>query len=376
MSKHLRLLILEDYEDDSLLLLHELKRGGYTIDFQRIDTALGLEQALDNCMWDAILSDYSMPQFTALEALEILQQKAIDLPFIVVSGTVGEDVAVQTMQAGAQDYIMKDNLRRLVPALERGIREAAVRRERKKAEEDLRSTLEELKRRNYELDNFVYKVSHDLRSPLCSIMGLVSLAESEDDIQTLKQYMSLIDNRIQKLDHFIQNILNHSKMLSSAPLITEINLSNIVQECLDELKFLPEADRVQVAIDTSGNTPVFNDELRVSIILKNIVSNAIKYINPDLEVNTIRVAVHSTPEQVSLVVEDNGIGIEEQHLKKIFNMFFRASSKSDGSGLGLYIVKQTIERIGGTITVESNFGQWTRFTITFPNLLNQQVMIA
>jgi DNA-binding response OmpR family regulator len=144
-----------------------------------------------------VISDFNLPQFSATAALQTVQRSGIDLPFIVVSGTVGEDVAVQMLHAGAHDYIMKDNLRRLVPALERSIRDAALRQERLSSDEKLQATLEELKKRNYELDNYVYKVSHDLRSPLCSILGLTNLVRYEGDVDTIKDYVGKIEGRIQ-----------------------------------------------------------------------------------------------------------------------------------------------------------------------------------
>lgn len=136
MTKTLHVLIIEDSEDDAFLLLRELKRGGYEPVFERIETAAAMKEALDKRRWDVIISDYSMPQFSGLAALHLLNEIGCDIPFIIVSGKIGEDVAVEAMKAGAHDYIIKGNLTRLLPAVERELREAEMRGDRKRIEED------------------------------------------------------------------------------------------------------------------------------------------------------------------------------------------------------------------------------------------------
>ncbi len=138
MGIPLRILIVEDSEDDTLLLLRELRRGGYELDHERVDTAASMQAALEKRVWDFVISDHSMPAFSSSAALELLQRNGLDLPFIIVSGKIGEDVAVKAMKAGAHDYIMKDNLARLNTAVDRELREAEERRERRRAQESLR----------------------------------------------------------------------------------------------------------------------------------------------------------------------------------------------------------------------------------------------
>jgi len=143
MSTPLRVLIVEDSENDALLLLRELRSGGYEPDHERVDTAATMEAALDRRDWELVISDHSMPSFSSSAALELLRRKGfVDTPFIIVSGRIGEDAAVAAMKAGAQDYVMKDNLARLNTAIERELREAEVRREKRRAEEKYRSIFE------------------------------------------------------------------------------------------------------------------------------------------------------------------------------------------------------------------------------------------
>ena len=135
MEVKLRVLLIEDSEDDALLLVRTLRRGGYDTTWERVDTAADMEAALDGRSWDLVISDHSMPAFSSSAALGLLRSKGfVDLPFIIVSGQIGEDAAVAAMKAGAHDYLMKDNLARLNSAIERELREAGVRRERRRAQ--------------------------------------------------------------------------------------------------------------------------------------------------------------------------------------------------------------------------------------------------
>lgn len=144
MLKPLRVLLIEDSENDAILLTHHLKKAGYDLALRWVFTSADVQQAIEEQSWDVIIADYNLPQFSGVAVLEILNQKQLDIPFILVSGTIGEEVAVAAMKAGAHDYVMKDNLTRLVPAIERELREAEIRRERKEAEAEVRRQNKEL----------------------------------------------------------------------------------------------------------------------------------------------------------------------------------------------------------------------------------------
>jgi DNA-binding NtrC family response regulator len=147
MPKLLRALVVEDSEDDAFFTVQELARGGFEPEFVRVDTVAGLESALDRQAWDVVISDHSLPGFTSLQALELLKRRQYDIPFIIVSGVIGEETAVKAMKAGASDYVMKSALARLVPSIERELIEAANRRIRRQAEKALR-------RSQYDLNDF------------------------------------------------------------------------------------------------------------------------------------------------------------------------------------------------------------------------------
>jgi DNA-binding NtrC family response regulator len=162
MSERLRVLMVEDSEDDALLVLHELRRGGYKPIHERVDTEAALRAALERQAWDVVLSDFSMPVFNGLAAFEILRQSGLDIPFIFVSGRLGEDTAVEAMRHGAADYVLKHNLARLTPAIRRELREADVRRRRRRQES---RTVLDADQQDFTLNRAVPQAWKDLREP-------------------------------------------------------------------------------------------------------------------------------------------------------------------------------------------------------------------
>jgi len=237
----------------------------------------------------------------------------------------------------------------------------------RQSEEKLRETLRELQTRNHELDHYVYKVSHDLRAPLCSITGLVSLVREESDPATIRHYVNLIDKRVDKSDRFIQSVLDHSRMLNTQTQLSVIDFDAIIGECFDELKYMEGADRLRWRVNVVNQVPFHSDAFRLRIIFKNLISNAIKYMNLRRPDNYIWFSIATNANALRLKVQDNGIGIDQAYVDRIFSMFFRATERSEGSGLGLYIVKQTVQRLGGTISLQSTLDEGTQFSIFLPN---------
>ncbi len=159
MTAPLRVLVVEDSQDDALLMLRELQSSGYTPTYKRVDTAPAMKAALENHTWDLVIADYSMPRFSAPTALTMLQESHLDLPFIIVSGAIGEATAVSAMKAGAHDYVFKGNLSRLGPAVERELRQAEERRERRRAEEQERRLHQELEEQHQQAEKNVRELT-------------------------------------------------------------------------------------------------------------------------------------------------------------------------------------------------------------------------
>ncbi len=239
----------------------------------------------------------------------------------------------------------------------------------KNAEHLLQNTLKELEDRNFELDSFVYKVSHDLRAPLSSMLGLLNLMQIETDQKRLTEYVELMQGRAQKLDNFIKTVLTYSQNLNQGIEPVRINFEKIISQCMDELQYMPLASDIRWALVQTGLSDFYNDEFRLITIFKNFLSNAIKYQKSNEEEGMLNIHAHITDTYVHISIQDNGIGIMPEHLPKVFDMFYRATEKSEGSGLGLYIVKQALDKIKGTVRVESEFGKSTTVFLTIPNQL-------
>ena len=221
---------------------------------------------------------------------------------------------------------------------------------------------------NSELDNYLYKASHDLRAPLTSMLGIVNLSKKEKDPVVLEEYLDLQEQCIKKLDDHIQQILNLSKNVKTRIAAEQISFKCIIHEVFEELSFYEDAFRTRKTINITGSgDDFFSDRYRLKIIFNNLISNALRYSsgNPDAEISIhILISKH----EAKITVRDNGQGIPSKHLDKIFEMFYRATERSSGSGLGLYIVKEMIDKLGGKIQVESEPGKFTEISFSLPNL--------
>ncbi len=231
--------------------------------------------------------------------------------------------------------------------------------------ENLVKTLEELSDRNFELDQLVYRTSHDLRSPLRSILGLVNLYKLEIDDST--EYINKIEDRILKMDEFIKSMLNYSRASRMGIKHELVDIKALLDEAIEGLEFLDGFKKMDIKIQIAGDqSKIYLDQLRLKIVIGNILSNAIKYRNPDLDVNELDIQVRVLKKSLKLTFKDNGIGISKEYLDKVFDMFYRATEQSDGSGLGMYIVKQSIDRLNGKIDLSSELGKGTKISILLP----------
>lgn len=234
-------------------------------------------------------------------------------------------------------------------------------------EQLLTSQNDELTKINAELDRFVYSASHDLRAPLMSVKGLLYMIRTDPDKSNVPQYLELVDQSISKLDHFISDIILYSRNARMEVKLKQIDFNVLVDESFESLKYMEGADAVTVTRSVNAATPFQSDASRLSIIFNNLIANAVHY-RDQRKASTLHIAITTTAEHARLQFADNGIGIAPEHLENIFKMFFRANADSKGSGLGLYIVKGVIEKLGGSISVASTVGLGTAFTIMLPHI--------
>ena len=416
MKNPIKVLIIEDNQDDAKLEIEELKSGGFNVFFELIETRQALREALSNQSWDCIISDFALPQFSGLDALHELKETGLDIPFILISGTIGEEIAVAAMKAGAHDYIMKDNLTRLVPAFERELKEAKLRNQKRKADEALKAslhdlkiqneeyhalnieysflneqlkrTLESIKKMNAELliakskaeesdklkSAFLANMSHEIRTPLNGIMGFSSLLKDPDlSKEKTERFLHIIDSSGKQLLNIINDILDISKIEAGQIYITfnDVNINEIVEELHQQFTKEAELKNLSMVLNPDHLDKIIvtrTDENRLRQIFCNLLSNAIKFTTN----GKIEFGLTIKENFIEFYVRDSGIGIAPGDISIIFEPFRKVASTITqlygGTGLGLAISKALVEKMGGTITLLSNPGEGSKFVFTIPYL--------
>jgi signal transduction histidine kinase len=225
---------------------------------------------------------------------------------------------------------------------------------------------EELTKLNTELDRFMYSTSHDLRSPISSVLGLIQLAKMTNDPNEIRTYMEMMEERLASLNKFIKDISEYSRNARTEIDKQQVKVHKVIHEIVETLKFYPGAEKMKVSIDVDPHFEIATDPTRLQLILSNLISNSFKYVDPYKESPFIKVSAHMNSTHVHFKIEDNGLGIPEAFLPKIFDMFFQAHENSEGSGLGLYIVKEAVAKLNGTIGAKSKLQEGSQFEVRLP----------
>ncbi|MFM7824081.1 MAG: ATP-binding protein [Bacteroidota bacterium] len=247
----------------------------------------------------------------------------------------------------------------------------SLNREMREAREDVENKNSELRKINTELDKFVYSISHDLRSPLLSIKGILQLIPLKEQLSAATvKYLKMAEKSVNRLDQTIQEILDYSRNARLDLKLSTFSLVQMIEGIFADLRYANEYP-VSFSLEVSGGTNIQSDKYRMDTLLKNIIGNAVKYRNPDVQEHWVKVTVTSRNNLHIVSVSDNGMGISEKSLPKIFDMFYRGSSSVTGTGLGLYICKEIIGRLEGTIDVESIPGKGSTFILTVPSAYQQ-----
>lgn len=223
----------------------------------------------------------------------------------------------------------------------------------------------ELTKLNKELDSFAYTVSHDLKAPLTSIQGLLNIARLEKGENAL-QYYDKIEMSVDKLDHFIKDIIDYSRNSRAAVKKENIRILPMVEEMLDGLSYINGNKKIRVDLEIDENLEVKSDRSRLVFILNNLITNSLRYSDTEKADPNVKVHAHTESNKLHITISDNGQGIKKEHQSKIFEMFYRANETSNGSGLGLYIVKESVDKLKGKIELESEFGVGTSVHVILP----------
>lgn len=367
MKPILNVLLVEDFESDAALVELELRRGGFEPNCTRVQTAGEMNRELAGGTWDAIICDYTLPHFSGVQALDYLHRTGLDIPFIIVSGTISEDTAVAAMKAGAHDYVMKDNLARLVPAIRRELHEAAQRRALAEAQERLRQA-ERLK----SVGELMASIIHDLSNPLQTILGLAeALKNGQLPDEKRAKHADTIGREIELIVGMRNDILafTRGKLQLSHDII---DMASLVREFVET--YSPVCARCGVSLSWSvspraGCTSIIQgDSVKLRRVLQNLLTNARDAMPSG---GRVTIGVSCDEASVSIEVIDNGAGIPEEIRDRLFNPFV-SQGKSEGTGLGLAIVKQIVESHGGNVSFVTEEFVGTTFTLTFPRLMNDQ----
>jgi two-component system cell cycle sensor histidine kinase/response regulator CckA len=372
MGIRLRVLMIEDSEDDAALLVRELRKGNFDVQFERVDESSALESAFEKQNWDLILSDFSMPHFSGPEALRMLRSMGCHKPFIFVSGTIGEEMAVAALRDGAQDYLMKTNLKRLVPAVQRALQEAEDRENRKKMEHQLQQL------QKFEaIGKLAGGIAHDFNNVIGAILGWAELGCAEAQAGTV------LHDRFQKIlnqGQFAARLTSQLLAFARRQVLQRrnIDLNALAVEGTSLLRrVIGEQIEVRV-VAAPGLCVALADPTQIEQVLMNLCLNArdampeggrliVETQNAEVDVEYCRLHPYARPgSYVLLVISDTGVGMDAATTARVFEPFFTTKETGKGTGLGLATVYGIVKQHDGFIHVYSEPGKGTTFRIYIP----------
>jgi signal transduction histidine kinase len=346
-----------DDEENNLLAFKASFRRQYEI-YTAISAAEGLK-VLQNLSVEVIIADQKMPETTGVEFFKSIATTYPDPIRILLTG--------YTDIAALADAINHGDIYRYITKpwndleLHNSIKNA---HDAYRSKIDLRNKIKELEKTNDELNRFIYSISHELRAPLVSVIGIVNLVKMEGLYNSSGEYWELIESCSNKLDYYIQKTLQYYKNNKNISENSLIDFKKLVDEMIDLYAY---SDRdTQFNLNINQPHPFRGDSFRIEVILGNLISNAIKYQKESGHHKVVDISIEANLLSAEISITDNGLGILNEHLEKIFTQFFKTKNNK-GSGLGLFIVKEALNKIDGTIAVSSSVNHGTTFKITIPN---------
>ncbi|HTM43502.1 MAG TPA: hybrid sensor histidine kinase/response regulator [Polyangiaceae bacterium] len=368
----LRVLLIEDSASDAMLLELELRRGGYRPAVDRVETAAALTDALKSKTFDVVISDYSLPSFSGSQALQQVQQYDKNLPFILVSGAIGEEIAVQAIRDGASDYLLKDRLSRLPNAIKQALEQAQLRRESQRAAQEIAHSYRQAQEAIRARDQFLIIASHELKTPLTPLLlqlqGLERLASqglSGERSAQFENNLAAAVRHVKRLAELVEQLLEVSRVDSERLQLQRehCDLVSVVAQAVDAFK--EQATRAACDLELTHCASAWGmwDKFRIAQVVQNLLSNAVKFgAGKPVQV---RLTCEGHPQ---LSVIDQGPGISAADKARIFERFERAAQLRHygGFGLGLWIAREIVQAHNGSISVVSEANQGCTFTVDLP----------
>lgn len=370
MSPPLRVLIVDDSEDDARLLVRQLKRSGLEPETMRVDSAPLLREALAKT-WDVIICDYHMPGFGALDALDIIGKTGVDVPVIVVSGVIGEEAATACMRNGAHDFVLKDNLTRLVPAIERETADHKVRVDQARMRAELRRSEELLVRSEKlrALGEMAAGISHDLKNllnPLSLYLQVLERAVAAGNTVDAKQSLDEMKRILAHGVQTVERLRDYGKKSGETDLVP-VDLDRLAAEAaaLTQPKMNTDGRRFRVVEDLHDPPHVRGRPGEILSAIVNLLVNAADAMRESGKGDVIRITTGEANGRCFVRVADDGPGIPPDVAARVFEPFFTTKG-DEGTGLGLAMVQGAAQRHGGEVTLETAPGSGAVFTLWFP----------
>jgi signal transduction histidine kinase len=351
------------YVDDEQNNLNSF-RSSFRREF-RVYTAINAVEALKQLKKypeiKVIISDQRMPDVTGVQFFEKIRHIYPNKVRIILTGYSDITAVVDAINKGQVyrfiDKPWNNDLVRI--AVQDGVELFDTRK-------TLATKNESLQNAYNELDKFVYSVSHDLRSPLMSILGIANLAELDVEDEKSLEYFQSIKGMVGKLDGYIHQIIDHYKGTHGSEFSDKVDFQKLINEIIESIKYHPSAQGVEFSVKIDQSSSFTSNEMNIKTILSNLISNAFKYQRPEEPNKLVEIIGTITSTNAEIIVRDNGIGIKEDKKEEVFNMFYRAKQDETGSGLGLFIVSEAIDKLGGKIALESEFGKGTEIQLNVP----------
>ncbi|MEN9640416.1 MAG: hypothetical protein RLZZ262_2285 [Bacteroidota bacterium] len=324
-----------------------------------VEEAVGL---LSQKKYSVILSDQKMPDISGVEFFETIRHDHPHAVRVLVTGYADMVSVIDAINKGhVYRYISKPwNIEELRLCINTCI-------EKYDREVELLAKTAALEKSNSELEKFVYSASHDLKAPIASILGLIQVVKMQNNNNSIDPMIQMIDTSAHRLNEFVTNIIHYYQNLKTEEVLKELALEDMVNGLIEKHRTHYDASAVQVETNFAQSAPFLVDEYRLNIVLSHIIANSFKFLDPNKDVSRINLSSVINREKLFLKLQDNGVGIPADKLPDVFEMFNRNDPKNVGSGIGLYIAKESVNRLQGKIHVESTEGQGTTIILEVPN---------
>lgn len=368
----LRVLLVEDSEDDASLILFEITRGGFDVTHRRVDSGAAMIAALEAEAWDVVISDYSLPGFSGTEALRLLRTKSSEIPFIYISGTLNEDAAAEALKSGAQDYLVKGKLTRLVPTIQRELRDGEVRRERQRLEAQVHQL-----QRFEAIGRLAGGIAHDFNNAIGAILGWAEIGYQElPETNKTRERLARIKQQALRAAGLTHQLLAFARRQVLQRQNLDVNI--LVKDTVSLLeKIIGEHIQMELAL-ASNLEPAWADATQIEQVITNLCLNARDAMPQGgrlrIQTEITQIATEAkmpTPyfrpgKYLLLTISDTGTGMNPETLEHIFEPFFTTKKAGKGTGLGLATVYGIVRQHDGIIDVKSAPGAGTEFRIYLP----------